>query len=55
MRPKYILWLTAAAIALSWYLLDPEAHRDSARTASEVAARVATAHPGETGNRGRPL
>jgi hypothetical protein len=27
MRPKYVLWLTVAALFLSWYLLDPDARR----------------------------
>ena len=46
MRPKYILWLSVAALALSWYLLDPEASRDLGGAAPEAVDRVATATPG---------
>jgi hypothetical protein len=46
MRPKHILWLSVAALALSWYLLDPEAGRDLGGTPPGAEDRVATATPG---------
>ena len=43
MRPKHILWLGFLALALSWYLLDPEAHRDLAADFATTVDRVVTA------------
>lgn len=53
MRPKYILWLIVTALALSWYLLDPEARRDAARTDMAAAGRVVSSHRGRRGRRDR--
>jgi hypothetical protein len=30
MRPTHLLWLGFLTLALSWYILDPEARRSSA-------------------------
>jgi hypothetical protein len=43
MRPKHILWLGFLTLALSWYLLDPEAHRSSAADFPVATGRMATA------------
>ena len=46
MRPQHLLWLGFLTLALSWYMLDPEARRSSATdfpvtTAGITAASVA--------------
>lgn len=51
MRPKHLLWLGFLTLALSWYMLDPEARRSSATdfpvtTSGMTAAGVAGPLPG---------
>jgi hypothetical protein len=43
MRPKHILWFGFLVLALSWYLLDPEAHRDLTAAFSTTSDRVVNA------------
>jgi hypothetical protein len=51
MRPKHLLWLGFLTLAVSWYMLDPEARRSSAAdfpvtTAGMTAASLAGPLPG---------
>jgi len=43
MRPKHLLWLGFLTLALSWYMLDPEARRISATDFPVTAAGTTTA------------
>jgi hypothetical protein len=43
MRPKHILWLGFLTLALSWYMLDPEARRSSATGFPVTTAGMTTA------------
>jgi hypothetical protein len=51
MRPKHLLWLGFLTLALSWYMLDPEARRSSAAdfpvaTAGQTTAGLVGPLPG---------
>jgi predicted benzoate:H+ symporter BenE len=43
MRPKYLPWLGFLTLALSWYMLDPEARRSSAIDFAVTTAGMTTA------------
>ena len=41
MRPKYILWLSVAVLAVTWYLLDPEARPTFNAASAGMTDRIA--------------